>query len=145
MKKIILAAAVLMSTIVTFAKDPGVNEKVLDAFSKTFSDVKDVSWSEKQDAYEVSFKQNSTQVRVNYDKEGNIINTLRYYTEEHLPLIVLSKIKTKFADKSIFGVTEVSSEEGTYYHVVLEDASSWVEVKSDVFGSVSVTRKSKKG
>jgi len=145
MKKIILAAAVLMSTIVTFAKDPGVNEKVLDAFSKTFSDVKDVSWSEKQETYEVSFKQNSTQVRVNYDKEGNIINTLRYYTEEHLPLIVLSKIKTKFADKSIFGVTEVSSEEGTYYHVVLEDASSWVEVKSDVFGSVSVTRKSKKG
>jgi len=145
MKKISLAAIILISSFYSFAFDPGVNEKVLDAFNKTFSDARDVSWSETPNSYEVSFKQHAIQLKVNYDKEGNIINTLRYYSEEHLPLMVLSKIKTRFTDKKIFGVTEISSEEGTYYHVVLEDDHNWIEVKADVFGSISVQKKMKKG
>lgn len=145
MKKIFFAAIILISSVYSFAGDPGVNAKVLDAFNKTFSDAKDVSWAETPTSYEVSFKQHEIQLKVNYDKEGNIINTLRYYSEEHLPLIVISKIKTRFSDKKIFGVTEISSEEGTYYHVVLEDDNSWVEVKADVFGAISVQKKMKKG
>ncbi len=145
MKKIILAAVILISSFYSFASDPGVNEKVLEAFNKTFSDARDVSWAETATSYEVSFKQHEIQLKVNYDKEGNIINTLRYYSEEHLPLMVISKIKTRFADKTIFGVTEISSEEGTYYHVVLEDDKSWVEVKADVFGSISVQKRMRKG
>lgn len=145
MKKIILAATIFLSSFYSFASDPGVNEKVLAAFNKTFQDAQDVTWTETATSYEVAFKQNTIQVRVNYDMEGNILNTLRYYGEENLPLMVLSKIKTRFTDKTIFGVTEISSEEGTYFHVVLEDAKSWVEVKADVFGSLTVQKKMKKG
>ena len=145
MKKIILAVAVLVSGFTSFAKDPGVNEKVLEVFNKTFQDAKDVSWAETPNSYEVTFKQNTIQVKVNYDRDGNIINTMRYYSEEHLPLMVLSKIKTRFSDKKIFGVTEMSSIDGTYFHVILEDEKNWVEVKSDVFGALSVQKKMRKG
>lgn len=145
MKKIIFAAAILICSFVSFAKDPGVSEKVLQAFNKTFQDAKDVTWTENTNSYEVTFKQYDIQVRVNYDRDGNIMHTLRYYSEEQLPLMVLSKIKTKFSDMKIFGVTEIASEEGTYFHVVLEDEKNWVEVKSDVFGALSIQKKMKKG
>jgi hypothetical protein len=145
MKQIIVAAAVLLCSMTSFATDPGVSEKVLEAFNKTFTDAKEVSWSQSAYSYEVSFKQNAIQVRVNYDKEGNILNTLRYYSEEQLPLIVLSKLKTKYSDKKIFGVTEIASQEGTFFHVVLEDAKHWMEVKADIFGGLTVMKKMKKG
>ncbi len=140
----ILAAAILVSSFNTFAADDP-NEKVLGAFSKTFRDAKEVSWTESKNSYEVSFKQNLVQSRINYDKEGNIIQTLRYYKEENLPLMVLSKVKSKYADKNIFGVTEMSSEEGTFFYITLEDDKNWVEIKSDVYGSLSVQKKFKKG
>ena len=145
MKSILLAAVALAFTFSSFAKDPGVNEKVLAAFNKTFTDAKEVVWTEANNTYEAHFKQREIQIRVYYDQEGNITKTLRYYGEEHLPLMVLSKIKTKYSDKKVFGVTEESSVDGLYFHVVLEDAKSWLEVKSDVYGSVSETKKMKKG
>src|SRR5215204_4572055 len=145
MKSILIAAVALAISISSFAKDPGVNEKVLAAFNRTFADVKDVVWSETNNTYEANFKQREIQVRVYYDQEGNITKTLRYYGEEQLPLMVLSTIKTKYADKKVFGVTEESSEVGLYFHVVLEGEKSWLEVKSDVYGSVTETKKMKKG
>ena len=145
MKSILLAAIALAFTFSSFAKDPGVSEKVLAAFNKTFSDVKDVVWTQANDTYEANFKQREIQIRVYYDQDGNITKTLRYFGEEHLPLMVLSKIKTKYSDRQVFGVTEESSEEGLYFHVVLEDQKSWVTIKSDVYGSLTETKKMKKG
>jgi hypothetical protein len=145
MKMILLAAAVMFFTLSSFAKDPGVNEKVLAAFNKTFGDAKEVVWTETNNTYEAHFRQHEIQIRVYYDQDGNITKTLRYYGEENLPLMVLSKIKTKYSDKKVFGVTEESSENGLYFHIVLEGEKSWLEVKSDVYGSVSETKKMKKG
>ena len=145
MKKIILAAFALVSSLSLLANDPGVDEKVLDAFNKTFQNAQDVSWSEAGEfAYEVKFKQNEIPSRVYYDKEGNILKTYRYYYEKQLPLLVLSKVKKRFADKSVYGVVEVSSEEGTFYHITLEDDKTWTEVKSDTFGAMTITKKFKK-
>ena len=145
MKSILAAAVAMAITLSSFAKDPGVNEKVLQAFNKTFTDAKEVVWTEANNTYEAHFKQREIQIRVYYDQDGNITKTLRYYGEEHLPLMVLSKIKTKYTDKKVFGVTEESSMDGLYFHVVLEDEKSWLEVKSDVYGSVSETKKMRKG
>lgn len=139
MKKILLAAIVFASSFRAMADDP--NQKVLDAFNKTFSHVKEVAWTENEHSYEVKFKQNEILSKVTYDKEGNITKTLRYYYEQSLPLLILSKVKTKFSDKKIFGVTEESSDEGTYYHVVLEDEKHWINVTADSFGGIKVDKK----
>jgi hypothetical protein len=145
MKKILVAAVALAFTLSSFAKDPGINEKVLEAFNKTFSDATEVVWTEANNSYEANFKQHQVQTRVYYDREGNIIRTLRYYGEEHLPLMVLSKLKTKYADKKIFGVTEEATENGINFHVILEDEKSWLQINSDVYGSFSQIKKMKKG
>ena len=104
MKSILLAAVALAFTFSSFAKDPGVSEKVLAAFNKTFSDVKDVVWTQANDTYEANFKQREIQIRVYYDQDGNITKTLRYFGEEHLPLMVLSKIKTKYSDRQVLAL-----------------------------------------
>ena len=141
MKKIILAAIVLSFSFCAFAKEPTVNEKVLNAFNKTFKDVQDLSWSETENSYQANFKQFQMIARVIYDKEGNIVQTFRYYFEQQLPIMVLAKVKARFSDKKIYGVTEVSSEEGLYYYITLEDEKKWIEVKADNYGSVTIEKK----
>jgi hypothetical protein len=142
MKKILLAALVAVFGLTAMANDP--NEKVLEAFKKTFPKVEEVAWTENTNSYEVKFKQNEILSKVTYDKEGNIIRTLRYYYEQQLPILVLSKVKSKFTDKKIYGVTEEASEEGTFYHIVLEDEKNWVQITADTFGSIKVDKKFKK-
>lgn len=145
MKQIILAAFALVCSLSLFANDPGVDEKVLDAFNKTFQNAEQVSWSTAGDQmYEVKFKQNEISSRVYYDKQGNILKTYRYYYENQLPLMVLSKVKSRYADRSIFGVVEVSSDEGTIYHITMQDEKHWYEVKADQYGALYQIKKFKK-
>ena len=146
MKKIILAAFALVCSLGLFANDPGVSEKVLDAFNKTFQNAEEVSWSEAgENSFEVKFKQNEISSRVYYDKDGIILKTYRYYHEQQLPLMILSKVKSRYAEKSIFGVVEVSSDEGTTYHITLEDEKHWTLIKADNFGAITVDKKFRKG
>jgi len=140
MKKILLSAAIVLSfSFSAMADDP--SQKVLDAFNKTFPHVKDVAWTESEQSYEVKFKQNEILSKVTYDKNGNILKTLRYYYEQNLPLLVLSKVKNKFTDKKIFGVTEESSDEGTFYHIILEDEKHWINITADSYGGIKVDNK----
>lgn len=140
MKKILLAAAIVFAFgFRAMADDP--NQKVLDAFNKTFPHVKDVAWTENDQSYEVKFKQNEILSKVTYDMDGNILKTLRYYYEQNLPLLVLSKVKSRFNDKKIFGVTEESSDAGTFYHIILEDAKHWYNITADSYGGITVDKK----
>lgn len=145
MKKIVLAALILACSFRALADDPTVNEKVLAAFNKTFKDVQEVRWTENNFSYEVKFKQEEVISKVIYDKEGNILRTLRYYGEQQLPIMVLAKIKTRYSDKKVHCVVEESSDEGTYYHITLEDEKNWLDIKADSYGSLSVENKFKKG
>jgi hypothetical protein len=140
MKKILLAATIVLTFgFRAMADDP--NQKVLDAFHKTFPQVKDVAWTENEHSYEVKFKQNEILSKVTYDMDGNILKTLRYYYEQNLPLLVLSKVKSKFSNKKIYGVTEESSDEGTFYHIILEDEKHWINITADSYGAIKVDRK----
>jgi hypothetical protein len=139
MKQILLAAIVFACSFSAKAEDP--NQKVLDAFSKTFPHVDEVAWTENEQSYEVKFRQNEVLSKVTYDKAGNILKTLRYYYEQNLPLLVLSKVKSKFSDKKIYGVTEEASDEGTFYHIILEDEKHWFNITADSFGGIKVDKK----
>jgi hypothetical protein len=139
MKRILLAAIVFVSSFSAMADDP--SEKVLEAFNKTFPNVKEVAWTENEQSYEVKFKQNEVLSKITYDRNGNILKTLRYYYEQNLPLLVLSKVKSRFNDKKVFGVTEESSEEGTYYHIILEDEKHWINITADSYGGIKVDKK----
>lgn len=140
MKKIFLAAAILAFGFNAFA-GPGIDEKVLNAFSRTFQNAQDVSWTELQGSYQVSFTQLAVSSKITYDTQGNIIKTIRYYKEEQLPLLIVSNLKKRFVGQSIFGVVEESSDAGTIYHITLESNKQWTKVRADSYGTLSVEKK----
>jgi hypothetical protein len=139
MKKILLTAA-LFASLVSFA-NPGVDAKVLDAFQATFSQAQEVAWSVQGDVYEVKFRHLDIRTTVTYDHDGQILKTMRYYGEDKLPVMLLTRIKSKFEGKSIFGVTEVISDAGVEYHIILEDAKSWYNVKADGLANIYIERR----
>jgi hypothetical protein len=118
--------------------DASVNEKVLKSFNTVFSDASNVQWSQLGDYYYVSFSQNDMRVRAEYDKNGEMLSSLRYYDAQHLPLNILCNVKKEYPNKSIEVVTEVSIPAGTAYVIQLQDSKGWTIVRSDVNGNLDV-------
>jgi hypothetical protein len=146
MKTIFFAVMFLVTASAIYAhQPPEVNEKVLKLFNETFKNPEQVSWKELDDSYEVYFKQGDITNRVQYDKEGNIIQYIRNYSEDQLPFHILSSLKKKYSDRSIFGVTEFFSGTDLNYFVTMEDDKHWYTVKSDNIGNLFQTEKLNKG
>jgi hypothetical protein len=143
MKKIFLIAAAMIAFVsVSFAADP--NQKVLEAFHKTFQQVKDVSWQDVDNKYEANFSQNNITFRVMYDEEGNVVKSIRYYFAKTLPIFIQAKLAKKYDGKTVFGVTEISTENELTYYIILEDQTNWIHVQSDAYGNMFTEKKLKK-
>ena len=143
MKKIFLALALIASASYGFAAPP-VTEKVLKIFSEVFPNVENTRWYEYENYYEAYFDARDIKCRVRFDHDGKILSTIRYYGEKMVPPFLRAKLTQKFPGKTIFGVTEVNSNEELTYNFVLEDSKGWVHVKSDGVGQMEVTQKLKK-
>ena len=140
-----LACCLLTLSAGAFAgTDGNISDKLLQAFHKTFPDAQQVKWAETEDRYLVNFKQGEILTKVEYDKEGNFLNSLRYYSEKNLPVNIMCRLQKKYADKKVFGVTEVTSESSVEYYIKLEDDQNWITVKSNVDGIMQVVEKYKK-
>src|SRR6476469_3428599 len=108
MKKIILfVAPVVLFITSSFAADP--NQKVLNAFSKTFQQVKNVTWQDIDNRYEANFKDNNITFRIMYDQEGNVVKSIRYYFASTLPIFIQAKLSKKYENKTVYGVTEITT------------------------------------
>ena len=121
-----------------------VNEKVISLFKKAFPSAEKVIWQEFSDKYMVRFEQSNIQMSIDYDKEGNYLQSKRYYQEDNLPVNILFRIRKKYAEYKVFGVTEISTENNTEYYIKLEDSANWLTVKTDVSGIMEVVEKYKK-
>ena len=144
MKKLVIFLGLFAALGATASAPPEVNEKVLKAFKETFVKATEVVWHEMANSYEAHFKQSEVVTRATYDTDGNLLRTTRYYSEEDLPIHILSKLKKKYPGKSIFGVTEITNDEEVTYHITLQDEKNWYQVKSDSGGSLELSKKFKK-
>lgn len=143
MKKLFVVLASALLTVAAYAEDP--NEKVLKSFNETFSGAEDVKWEEFSSYYTVSFVNAGIRSKVNYDKDGNMLGSIRYYSPQMLPLNILNKLKKENAKRTLFGVTEVTFGTDVTYYVKVEDEKYWITLKVDVSGNSQVTEKYKKG
>ena len=143
MKKILFSlACVIFLATTSNAATP--NEKVLKAFKETFATAKEVTWHEYDNVYQANFKQDEVQIRAQYDEEGRLLKTIRYYGETQLMPNIVFKLRKKYAGKEIFGVTETSSEQEVSFVINLKDENNWYIVKSDMFGNLEQTDKFKR-
>jgi hypothetical protein len=121
-----------------------ISDKLLQAFKQTFPDAVQVKWIEEPTRYRVTFKQNDILTKVEYDKDGNFVSSLRYYSEKNLPVTVLCQLQKKYAGKTIFGVTELATDASTEYYIKLVDDRNWITVRSDSEGNMQIVEKFKK-
>jgi hypothetical protein len=139
MKKMFLAIAVLASSL-TFA-NPSVDEKIEKNFKQSFPKAEKVTWYEGDSFYEVLFTNNLVTCRLWYDRDGNVTKTERYYKEDGLSPFMLARLSKRFEGKKVFGVTEVSSDNGINYTIILEDDKRWYQVSADASGNLRLDKK----
>jgi hypothetical protein len=121
-----------------------VSEKLLQTFKNTFPDADQVRWQESPDKYSVDFRQNGVLTKIDYDRDGNFVSSLRYYTEKNLPINILCRLQKKYSDKKVFGVTEVTTDSMVEYFIKLEDQNNWLTIRSDAEGNMQPFEKYKK-
>ncbi len=144
-RPLMILVCVMTLTTGAFAADGfTISEKILNTFKQTFPDAQQVKWLEQADRYTVNFKENGILTKIDYDKDGNFISSLRYYTEKNLPINILCRLQKKYADKKVFGVTEMTAENTVEYYIKLEDNENWITVKSNVDGNMQVVEKYRK-
>ncbi len=141
MKKVLLFACASLIAASSFANKPITSEKALKAFKATFSDAENVVWTDAANSYTVKFTQQGINTFVKYDEEGNFLSSRRYYNAEQLPIDIQCKLRKKFADKTIFGVTESIVGDEINYYIKLEDAKTWTTVKVDNARNMEITEK----
>lgn len=140
MKKIFLAAALFASCLV-FAADPGVTENVEKKFKEAFPNAEKVNWYDNESYYQVFFTNAKINCRMLYDKEGNVLQAERYYSEDGVCPFIRARVQHKYAGKKIYGVTEVTNDAGITYYIILEDAKRWYHVTANDAGSMHLTKK----
>lgn len=122
-----------------------VNEKVLKSFQETFSSAEEVKWEEFKTYYTVSFVHSGIRSKVNYDKDGRMLGSIRYYAPQMLPLNIYNRLRIDYSKKDLYGVTEVTFGTDVTYFVKMQDDRNWITVKIDGTGNSSIHEKYKKG
>lgn len=123
------------------ASNRKISEKALVSFQKLYPKADDVRWTEYSGGYVVYFTEDNIKCRVFYDEQGNITTSYRYYKAENLPPMIAGIITKRFEGKSIFGVTEIGSENSIVYELVLEDNHKWYHVRADAYGVCMMVEK----
>ena len=127
MKKTLTTIASFFLMVAAFAGTP--SDKVLKIFNETFNNPQEATWSDFEDHYNVRFVQSGVVSTVKYDKEGNFISAVRYYSEQYLPINIVCDLKKKYVGTKVFGVTEITTGGNVYYYVKLESETNWITVK----------------
>ncbi len=121
-----------------------ISSKALDSFNTDFNNVRNIKWFAGDNIYIVSFEQNDIRTRINYDKDGRFLSSVRYYTESNLPFNVLLKIKEKYKGKTIKIVTELIEDDMIRYSVNVEDEENIYVIESNSDANIHLERKYKK-
>ncbi len=121
-----------------------INVKAVRDFDLAFVNATDKHWYVLEDGFVVYFIMNRIQMKTFYDKKGNRMHTLRFYSEEKLPFDVRDLVKRNYYDCHIYLVIEIDKDNKTVYLVKMEDKNSWkmVRVADDELTEVENFRKS---
>lgn len=116
MKRAIVYAACIF-IVSTAAAAPG--SKLVQRFNETFPNAKNVKWVDDNAGFFVSFSQNGNYNKVFYNKQGNFVYSLKYFSGDALPVNIIMTLNEKYDAAKIIGATELTTENNTVYSVKL--------------------------
>lgn len=107
-----------------------VNTRAMRHFLKNFSDVSDEKWYFTPKMTVVIFTLNEINYRVDYDKKGNWIETLRSYGEAKLSSDLRKDIAYSYRDYKIYLVQEIEQpSHATVYVIHLEGNTKLIKLQ----------------
>lgn len=118
-----------------------VDERIQKLFAETFPQVQGVTWYGSDTHYEAVFCYQAAQCRITYRLDGAVERLERYYTAEELAPFVRARVQSKYAGYRIHGVTEITTEMGLLYYIVLEGREKWLQVEADETGHTYVIKR----
>ena len=107
-----------------------LKEATLITFHSGFPEATNIKWyNMAKGLLHASFNTPGKTNRAMYTKKGKLLYSISYYSKEMLPASVLQEVKDNYSDKSIFGITELNYNGQTVYELLLEDETSWTNIK----------------
>src|SRR4051812_17500525 len=73
-----------------------IHPRAVEEFQKSFRGVIGEKWAKTSDGYFASFTKDSVQTRVDYNRKGRWLETIRYYGEKKLPGEICGMIKSRY-------------------------------------------------
>jgi hypothetical protein len=121
-----------------------VNPVVIKSFQRTFKDATAANWTVAENMYRVRFSLGTQYITAYYDEKGTLLSVTRNISSFQLPVLLHAEIKSNYANYWISDLYEVSSDNGTYYYVTLENADMKIILKSINHAGWGVYEKSSK-
>jgi hypothetical protein len=84
-----------------------VRSKAVREFVRSYKNVSNEKWYNVQDGFIAMFILDDINYRVDYDKKGNWLHTIRTYNENKLPSDVRHLVKSSYYDYNIIVVQEI--------------------------------------
>ena len=84
-----------------------VNPPVIRNFLKTYKDVSGEKWIEVKEGFVAMFNYNGMDYQVAYTKKGNLLRTIRSYSEDKMPPDLRHIVKSTYYDYEITRVHEI--------------------------------------
>lgn len=98
----------------------------------------------RQEIIEIISAQNGIQSHLFFNLSGEVVKCQRYYKEKDLSPFIAAKVKYHYPPYKIFGITELTNDQGVIYTIVLENTTSWIYVESNHSGLLKVKKRFKK-
>jgi len=144
MKKILIAAMLVISGFGSMAAGKNINEKLVQTFRESYPNAVHINWQEYLETYAVYFEVEAVKSNIIFSKDGTFVRALRYYGEEYLPYYLAAAIHGKYPKMKIHDVTEVSTPDNIEYYIKLEDDKNWVTIKLDSEANIRRMKKFRK-
>ncbi len=144
MKKMIIAAAMIVSLSAFAKEERKVSAKVLNAFNTEFTTAQEVAWTVSSDYYKADFDMNGQKVSAFYNTDGDLMGITRNISSSQLPVSLQSSLKKNYSNYWISDLFEVANNNGTSYYVTMEDGNKKVVLNSASGSEWSTYKKDRK-
>jgi len=144
MKKLIVAAAMIVSLSAFAKEERTVSPKVLNAFNTEFTTAQEVEWTVSSDYYRADFDMNGQKVSAYFNEDGDLMGITRNISSAQLPVSLQNSLKKNYGNYWISNLFEVAKNNGTSYYVTMEDGDKKIVLNSTAGSDWHIFKKDRK-
>jgi hypothetical protein len=94
-------------------------------FTSSYPDAQEERWYLINNGFMAKFSKDNVKIRIDYDKKGNWLYTIRYLTEKMLPRDVRAQVKSTWFDHNISSAEEIQVGYSFIYLLHINEGEDW--------------------